>query len=218
MPQTVPGYAQPGQENLTAQVRRLQGALSTQERSLEEMRRELQALNQQVEQQQQDLATLQRRTKEPVTASLALSAPTVQPLNTMPSADAGTLPAELEGSPTDIYLRAFGNYANGRYDAAILGFEAFLQNFPNNSYASNAHFWMADSYLKQQQLPMAFDTFNQMLQQYPQAPKAPDALLKIATIALQLDNPEQARAAVERLRRQYPDSAADKKAEQLVLP
>jgi tol-pal system protein YbgF len=126
--------------------------------------------------------------------------------------------ADLAGTPTEIYLRSFGDYANGRYDAAILGFDAFLRNFPNNSYASNAQFWLADSYLKQQQLPRAIEEFNKLLQFYPNADKAPEALLKIATAQLQLDKPGQARETLETLRRRHPDSAAAQKAEKLVLP
>lgn len=216
--QTLPGYAQPGQENLTSQVRRLQGSLATQERSLQELGREVVELQNLVEQQQRAIVVLQGRASTAPVAAAAIPVPAVQPVLGTSPGEAKPLPADLQGSPTDIYLRAFGNYANGRYDTAILGFEAFLQNFPNNSYASNAHFWMADCYLKQQQLLQASTAFGQMLQQYPQAPKAPEALLKIATIALQLDDPDQARAAVERLQRRYPDSAAAKKSEKLALP
>ncbi len=217
-PQTLPGYAQPGQENLTSQVRRLQGALATQERSLQDLGREVAGLQDLVEQQQQAIVVLQGQASASPVAAAAVPVPAVPPVLGMSPVEGKLLPADLQGSPTDIYLRAFGNYANGRYDTAILGFDAFLQNFPNNSYASNAHFWMADCYLKQQQLPKASAAFDQMLQQYPQAPKAPEALLKIATIALQLDAPDQARAAVDRLQRLYPDSAAAKKSEKLALP
>jgi len=217
-PQAVPGYAQPGQENLTSQVRRLQGSLAAQERSLQDLSREVAELQDIVERQQQTFMVLQSQASAAPVAAVSMPVPAVPPALGMSPVEGQPLPADLQGSPTDIYLRAFGNYANGRYDTAILGFDAFLQNFPNNSYASNALFWMADCYLKQQQLPKASAAFEQMLQQYPQAPKAPEALLKIATIALQLDDPDQARVAVGRLQRLYPDSAAAKKSKKLALP
>jgi TolA-binding protein len=77
---------------------------------------------------------------------------------------------------------------------------------------------MADCYLKQQQLPTAIAEFDKVIQLYPRAAKAPDALLKIATAQLQLDNPDQARETLEILYRRHPKSTAAQKAEKLVLP
>lgn len=221
-PQTLPSYSDPGAGNLTTEVRRLQGALASQERSFRELSDRVAEFSDRLDQQQAEIAELSRQmtrletTAVPPETSHALTQPDSARETGMTGAQ--TLPADLQGSPTDIYLRAFGDYASGRYSAAIAGFRTFLQNFPNNSYAGNAQFWMADSYFKLQQLPEAIDTFESLLRLYPHAPKAPDALLKIAAAYLQLERPELARQAIETLRRDYPSSAAAKKADELVLP
>ncbi len=217
VPQTAPSYNQGLQPNLSMEMRRLQGTLASQERSLQELNQEVVGLNARIDLQQRELDELRNRGALTTMAKAAPLAAVSSPGMTH-SAETGQVAAELEGTPTDIYLRAFGNYANGRYAAAILGFEAFLQNFPNNSYVSNAQFWMADCYLKQQQLPTAIAEFDKVIQLYPRAAKAPDALLKIATAQLQLDNPDQARETLEILYRRHPKSTAAQKAEKLVLP
>ena len=221
-PQTLPTYAEPGTGNLTAELRRLQGTLTSQQRSVQELTEQVADLGERLDQQQAEMSRLRSQV-----ARLAPPTGRQEPANLLtpygsvrePAATGeASLPADLQGSPTDIYLRAFGDYASGRYSAAIVGFQTFLRNFPNNSYAGNAQFWMADSHFKLQQLPAAIEGFETLLRLYPQAPKAPDALLKIANAHLQLDNPDQARQALAALHRDYPSSAAAKKADELVLP
>lgn len=123
-----------------------------------------------------------------------------------------------DGSPTEVYLQAFGDYASGRYQTAINGFETFLQRYPNNSYASNAQFWLGDCYFNQQQYPLAIQEFERVLNDYQGAPKNPDALLKIAIAQLQLGETEEARQAIDTLGRQYPKSTATQKAQKLTIP
>lgn len=215
-PQTLPSYNEGAQTNLSVEMRRLQSALHSQERSLRELDEEVVDLNTRVDLQQKELDELRIRLSRAVTDKLPAGTTTSPAV--APSSEMAQVAAELEGTPTDIYLRAFGDYANARYPEAILGFKAFLENFPNNSYASNAQFWLADSYFKQQDLPAAIEEFDQLVQSYPRAAKAPEALLKTATAQLRLGQPEQARETLEVLHRQYPQSSAAQKAEKLDLP
>lgn len=138
------------------------------------------------------------------------------PQATAPEAVTISIPGE--GSPTEVYLHAFGDYASGRYQSAIRGFESFLQRFPNNSYASNAQFWLADSYFNQQQYTTAIQEFNRVIGDYPNAPKSPDALYKITIAYLQLGASDDARSTIKILNQRYPKSTATQKAQELVIP
>jgi len=217
-PQVTPTNSRTGQNNLTSEVRRMQAALSGQERVIQELTRSVADLSARLDLQQQQLQELHSPPNTTFSAGPTGQATMPPPAETARPVDGNAIAAEVKGSPTDIYLRAFGDYANGRYAAAILGFETFLRNFPNNNYASNAQFRLADCYLKQQQLAKAIDEFNKVLQLYPNAAKVPDALLKIATAQMQMDNPEEARVTLQTLQQRYPESAAAQKAEQLDLP
>lgn len=217
-PQTYPTSSPNGQGNLTLEVRRLHGALSDQERSLQQLSREVAELDARLELQQKDIEDLRRQAATAPSARPGPASTMAAPGEASTATEADGIAQQMKGTPTDIYLRAFGDYANARYTDAVLGFELFLRNFPNNGYASNAQYWLADSHFKQQQLAVAIDEFDKLLQFYPEAAKAPDALLKIATAHALMGNPDQARETLERLKRRYPESAAAQKAEELVLP
>ncbi len=114
-------------------------------------------------------------------------------------------------SPTEIYLKAFGDYASGRYPQAISGFETFLRTYPTNDYASNAQYWLGECYFAQKQYARAVEEFQKMATSYPKAAKTPDALFKKAEALQKMNLTEQAEQAHQELQRLYPDSAAARK-------
>lgn len=115
------------------------------------------------------------------------------------------------GSPTEIYLQAFADYASGRFEQAVAGFEAFLRHYPNNDYAGNAQYWLGECYYSRQEYGLAVTEFRKMLESYPQGGKAPDALLKMATALRQMNEPGHAEEALRLLRSRYPDTPAARK-------
>jgi tol-pal system protein YbgF len=114
--------------------------------------------------------------------------------------------------PSDQYLRAFGEYAAGRYPQAIVALQAFIRSNPDNEFAGNAQFWLGDCYFAQKQYAVAVAELRKVVGNYPQAGKAPDALAKIATALQALKLDEQAREALDTLRTRYPKSAAARQA------
>ncbi len=196
--------------NLTLDMRRLQATTASQEQEISKLALQVNAMEIRLQQQEQELERLRlgqqgSRGDYPSTTQGA------------PAADsASQIP--VEGSPTEIYLQAFGDYASGRYQAAVIGFETFLRRFPNNGYASNAQFWLGDCYFNLQQYPTAIQEFEKVIRDYPRAAKSPEALLKIATAQLQLGRVSDARQTVDRLSRQFPKSTAAQKAQELAIP
>lgn len=209
-PATMPAASNGG--NLSVEVRRLQASVSKQELSLQELSNQLAKLDEQLQQQADKIEQLRQAPQPRSQASDYQQPRTYQPLTAAPAQDLGAT------SPTEVYLQAFGDYASGRYQNAIHGFENFLQRFPNNSYASNAQFWLADCYFNQQQYPQAVQEFKRVLENYPSAVKSPETLYKIAVAQLQLGAPDQARLAVDTLTRNYPKSTAAQKAQDLIIP
>lgn len=124
----------------------------------------------------------------------------------------GADPAAGAGaSPTDIYLKAFTDYASGRFDEAIIGFRRFIERFPHNDFSGNAQFWLGECYYSQRQLNRALTEFSLVAEQYPDSNKAPDALLKMAGIYQELNQPDRQRQTTTRLLDGYPQSGAAKK-------
>lgn len=116
--------------------------------------------------------------------------------------------------PQEAYLRAFGDYAAGRYPQAITGLEAFIAANPTGEYAGNAQYWLGDCYFLQQQFALAVAEFRKVTNNYPAATKAPEALLKSASALQALNLHDQAREALETLSSRYPNSMAAQKIRQ----
>ena len=207
----------PASNNLTVEMRRLQSSMNSQQQTIQNLSRQVSELESQVQQQAQEIAQLSKPRKQTQTGYQQTRAG-YQPTRAPQGHGVGTIPTQGEGSPTEVYLQAFGDYASGRYQTATHGFETFLQRFPNNSYASNAQFWLSDCYFNQQQYALAIPEFERVLNDYPSAPKSPDALLKIAIAQLQLGATDEARQAVDTLSQRYPKSTATQKAQELAIP
>ncbi len=200
----------PTSGNLTLEMRRMHSSLNQQEQTVQKLSRQVAELETRLQRQSEEIEQLRQ---EPQTTQAGYF-----PSRTSQREGVATTSIKGEGSPTEVYLQAFGDYASGRYQTAVHGFETFLQRFPNNSYASNAQFWLGDRYFNQQQYPLAIQEFERVLNEYPSAPKNPDALLKIAISQLQLGATDEARQAVDSLSQRYPKSTATKKAQELAIP
>ncbi|MGK2907585.1 MAG: tol-pal system protein YbgF [Desulfuromonadales bacterium] len=196
--------------NLTLEMQQLRSSFNSQEQNALRLSRQVAELEARLQRQAEEIGQL-RQALHPTQAG-ALSAPASQTQGLSAS------PAQGEGSATEVYLQAFGDYASGRYQIAIQGFETFMQRFPNNSYSSNAQFWLADCYFNQQQYPLAIQEFERVLKNYSNAPKSPDALLKIAIAHLQLGATDKARQTIDILNQRYPKSTATQKAQKLAIP
>lgn len=207
----LPGPVSDGSQ-LNLEMRRMQATITGQEQEIGKLTLQVEALEGRLQQQEQELGRLRQGTTGTPASELTSSLSyTTAPSNSQPQ-------RQGDGSPTEVYLRAFGDYASGRYQAAISGFENFLQRFPNNAYASNARYWLGDCYFSQQEYPTAILEFQKVLNDYPRAAKSPDALLKIATSQLHLGRTDEARQTVGRLDQQFPKSTAAQKAQELALP
>lgn len=200
----------PSSSNLTLEMRRLHSSLSSQQQTVLSLSNQVAELENQLRQQAREIEQLRLAQQQ-----LQAGSP---PARASQTDEFATTPPQTEGSPTEVYLQAFGDYASGRYQAAIYGFGSFLQRFPNNSYASNAQFWLSDCYFNQQQYPLSIQEFKRVLNDYSNAPKNPDALLKIAIAQLQLGATDEARQTVDMLSRRYPKSTATQKAQELAIP
>jgi tol-pal system protein YbgF len=121
-------------------------------------------------------------------------------------------------APTEIYLKAFSDYASGHFQEAISGFESFLRLYPDSDFAGNAQYWLGECYYSLQQYPQAAEEFTKAAKNYPQGHKTPDALLKMAATLRQMNQPEQAAETLRLLQERYPDSPAAQKARKAVSP
>jgi tol-pal system protein YbgF len=111
------------------------------------------------------------------------------------------------------YDAAFADLRATRYADAAEGFSRFLQQWPDSSYAPNAQYWMAETYYVTRDFQTALDYFNELLARYPGSSKQGDALLKIGFSHFELQQWNEARAALEQVRTDFPNTTLSRLAE-----
>jgi tol-pal system protein YbgF len=132
--------------------------------------------------------------------------------------DGGTLQqGELPvpgGSDRDNYQVALELLREERYDQSAASFKEFLVAFPDSELASNAQYWLAESYYAANEFEKALTDFARVIDEYPQSSKVPDALLKMGYCNYSLQRWEDARTALTRVQAEYPTTTAARLADQ----
>jgi len=112
------------------------------------------------------------------------------------------------------YEAALNLFKAGKYKEASVAFTAFVTNRPNSALAPGAQFWLGNALYAQQDCKRAIEAQQQLLAKWPGNPKAPDALLSIATCQQELGNATAAKRTLESLLAQHPESPASETARQ----
>jgi tol-pal system protein YbgF len=116
----------------------------------------------------------------------------------------GKLP---DGSAQSQYNFAFGLLRQNDYVAAEQAFGEFLSLHPGDALASNAQYWLGESYFARKEYDRAAQAFLAGYQKYPKGSKAPDSLLKLAMSLSNLEQKQEACAAFKQLDKDFPSAA-----------
>ncbi len=106
------------------------------------------------------------------------------------------------------YEQAFDALKNGRYDESAQLFQAFLQQYPQGSYAPNALYWLGESYYVTENYPLAREQFQALIERYPTHDKTPGALLKVGLSQYGMQDLDGAEATLAEVGTQYPGTDA----------
>ena len=126
-------------------------------------------------------------------------------------ADAATplVPEAKASREVQRYREAYASWRAEDLDTCIDRFRGFLQTYASSPYADDAAYWMADCYFKKRDYRTAVLRFDDVVRQYPQGNRAPDALYRQGESLLKLGTGfrEAATRAFERVLNEYPDAA-----------
>ncbi len=100
------------------------------------------------------------------------------------------------------YSQAFQLLSQTDYAAAQAGFQAIIDDYPEDPLAGNAHFWIGEIYMKQGDQQSAAVAFARAYKGFPDGNKAADSLLKLGLAFAAMDKMREACAAYERLTRE----------------
>jgi tol-pal system protein YbgF len=131
----------------------------------------------------------------PVSTSAASPAPAAPSSAVLPAAGAS-------------YARALRLLEHAHYHEAVRAFHAFLVSFPKDRLVPNADYWEGAAKLQLQDLAGALRDTMVVVNRYPTAPKAPDAMLQAGYIEAALGHFKKARALFAGVVKRYPDTTA----------
>lgn len=134
--------------------------------------------------------------------------------NEMGKSAAGTAasrPASFAGA----YEQALQSIYARRYAKAVQQFTELIEIFPSHVLISNCHYWLAKAQYEQQNYAAAAAACQRVLQ-FSRSARQEDALFILGNSLVQLQRPEEARAALQRLLRDYPDGRLTSQAQELL--
>jgi tol-pal system protein YbgF len=124
--------------------------------------------------------------------------------NAAPAAAGFNLPS---GTAQEQYDFAFNLLRQAEYDKAELAFTRFIEANSASPLASNAQYWLGESFYVRGKYKEAAVAFAEGYQKYPKSTKAPDSLLKLSLSLSAMKSNEDACAALSELNRAYKATA-----------
>lgn len=136
------------------------------------------------------------------------AAPVASP--TPKSEAAGTArPAVDPEADRAAYMAARDKLLASDFAAAIKQFEAYLGQFQGGQFRAFAHFWLGEAYRNRPQpdRAKAMEHFQQVVDGYPESSKVPSALYKIAVLQAEAGDPARAKVTLNKILLQYPKAS-----------
>lgn len=78
----------------------------------------------------------------------------------------------------NMYYAAYSDYMRKNYPLAIEGFKQFYKANPKHDLADNSLYWIGECYYSQKLYQDAVNAFTEIITNYPEGDKVPDAYLK----------------------------------------
>ena len=110
-------------------------------------------------------------------------------------------------TPKQKYDYAYGLVSNAQYDEAEISLLGFLKDYPENTLAGNAQYWLGQTYYARLNYDDATRTFLEGMIKYPKSQKAPAFILKAGMALNQSGLKNDACDIYRELNARFPDSS-----------
>jgi tol-pal system protein YbgF len=129
--------------------------------------------------------------------------PTAKPVSAAPQPE-----VQASGSEKQAYQQAYSFLRSGKTDQSIEQFKNYLSQYPTGGYADLATYWLGEAYRVKPDPNAARQTFNTVLEKYPNSTKVADTLLKLGYVEAEQKNNDKAREYLNRVSTEFPNTAA----------
>jgi len=152
------------------------------------------------------LAALEKAFAQRPPPAAPAATPAAAPGAAAPPAKTAAAPAVKlpKGTPKEQYEFAFDLLKRSEYAQAEQAMKQFVAAHPNDPLASNAQYWLAETFFVRNNFTDAASAFLTTYQKYPKSVKAPDSLLKLGESLAKLNKTKEACAAFARFQSEYP--------------
>jgi tol-pal system protein YbgF len=106
------------------------------------------------------------------------------------------------------YDEAFALFRGGDFPNAGNALSAFIRKYPGSGYTASARFWLGNALYAKRDLPGALYVLRQFMNEAPDHPKVPEALLAVANCQSEMKDNRAARATLGDLIKRFPQSEA----------
>ncbi|OGS20336.1 MAG: tol-pal system protein YbgF [Elusimicrobia bacterium RIFOXYA2_FULL_39_19] len=115
-------------------------------------------------------------------------------------------PLQVDPTPSELYKLTYGDYSKGKYDLAIVGFRSFLERYPDSELASNAQYYLSDSYYNKNDYAKAKQEYETLNGNFSNSDFVPSSKYKIGLCLTELKKPNEAKVIFEQVIKDYPQS------------
>lgn len=195
---------------LAEELRRANEENATLRRSLLDLQNQIESLRSELarqrgndEQLARDLADVQKRQRD-IAQGVDERLRRFEPVQvTMDGREFSADPAEQRD-----FEAALASFRKGDFVAAQAAFAEFARKYPSSGYRPTALFWLGNAQYANRDYRGAIANFRALLQQSPDHPRAPEAVLSIANCQIELKDNASARRTLDDLVKAYPQSEA----------
>jgi len=191
---------------METQLRQLTGRVEEGNFQLDNLKQQLEIMSRDYEFRFKELETL-KFGKSEKSGEFGAGQP-VAAEDTATNKTADILPA---GTVQQKYRYAQKLVTTGQYAKAEAALSEFIKNYPEDSLAGNAQYWLGQTYYVRKMYTKATRVFLEGYDKYPKSPKAPAFLLKIGMSLNAMGEKRDACDAYRELGVRFPDSHENKK-------
>lgn len=106
------------------------------------------------------------------------------------------------------FTAAYDLLTSGDTAGAIVGFDSFVNTYPDGPFTDNAWYWRGEANFSEGEYSQAIDDFLVVISDFPASQKVPDARVKTGYAQFQLEQYAQARSTLNRVVEDYPGRTA----------
>jgi|SRR5579859_1818113 len=179
--------------------------------NLEEIKSRLGKLNQQLVDLQNTVQSLDAKISSGGAAP-AGAAPAGGGTTAAPTTGATTMPAPPTPSADTLYSSGYRDLNTGKYELSRTEFQDYLKYFGTTDLASNAQFYVAESYYMERNYQQAVAEYDKLLTGYPKSFKLAPGRLRKGLALIELGRKTAGIQELREVIKRFPGSEEDRKA------